>query len=185
MSARRSSFMFPSGSNAASQQGIALPYVTRYMATFGAVAIEGPKWSGKTWMGRNHANAMVRLDAPGEGEALRQLAHAAPETLLTSFDLPLLIDEWQEVPSLWDAVRHLVDSSHEPGRYLLTGSSTPRAVKPRHSGAGRFAKVRLHTLSSLESGASDGSCSLSALFEGATPIASLRSLDVQKAIQLA
>ena len=96
MSARRSSFMFPSGSNAASQQGIALPYVTRYMATFGAVAIEGPKWSGKTWMGRNHANAMVRLDAPGEGEALRQLAHAAPETLLTSFDLPLLIDEWQE-----------------------------------------------------------------------------------------
>ena len=56
-------------------------------------------------------------------------------------ETPHLIDEWQEIPSLWDAVRMEVDRSIDNGRFLLTGSSTPVKKGIMHSGAGRVGRI--------------------------------------------
>ena len=81
-------------------------------------------------------------------------------------DVPRLIDEWQEVESLWDAVRYEVDVRHQQGQFVLTGSSTPKRKGVMHSGAGRIAPIRMRTMSLWESGDSDGKVSLQALFAG-------------------
>ena len=59
-------------------------------------------------------------------------------------ETPRLIDEWQEVEAIWDAVRYAVDQRGERGRFILTGSSTPKKKENRvHSGAGRIGKLRM------------------------------------------
>jgi len=82
-------------------------------------------------------------------------------------ELPHVIDEWQDVPRIWDAVRRRVDETgNQCGQYLLTGSSTVDKSKIGHSGAGRIAKVHMRPMSLYESGTSDGRISLKDLFEG-------------------
>ena len=70
---------------------------------FGAVLIEGPKWCGKTWSSERQAKSVFYLASPENNFANRMLARLAPEEVLDG-DLPRLLDEWQEVPELWDAV---------------------------------------------------------------------------------
>ncbi len=79
---------------------------------------------------------------------------------------PRLIDEWQEVPTIWDAVRYIVDQRAEKGQFILTGSSTPKRKGILHSGAGRIGKLRMRTMSLYESGESSGAVSLEALCNG-------------------
>ena len=81
-------------------------------------------------------------------------------------DTPHLIDEWQEIPGIWDATRSMVDSSTENGRFILTGSSTPKTKGVMHSGAGRISTIRMRTMSLFESGDSDGRVSIRSLFSG-------------------
>lgn len=78
---------------------------------------------------------------------------------------PRLIDEWQEVPTIWDATRFEVDKSSKKGRLILTGSSTPVKDKIIHSGAGRIGSLKMRTMSSYEMGTSDGRVSLQSLFD--------------------
>ena len=73
---------------------------------------------------------------------------------------PRLIDECQEVPSIWDAVRYAVDRSGQKGQFCLTSSSTLKRSGIIHSGAGRIAKLKMRTMSLYESGASSGAVSL-------------------------
>ena len=80
--------------------------------------------------------------------------------------VPHLIDKWQEVPALWDAVRSDLDRSPGKGRYILTGSSTPKERKPLHSGTGRIKRLRMRTMSLYESGDSPGEVSLRSIIEG-------------------
>ncbi len=80
--------------------------------------------------------------------------------LLLDGEKPRLIDEWQEVPPIWDAIRFKVDESPEKGQFILTGSSTPQRKGVLHSGAGRIVKIRLRTMSLFECGASTGTISL-------------------------
>ena len=80
--------------------------------------------------------------------------------------MPRLIDEWQEVPALWDAVRYKVDQSSEKGQFILTGSATPNHKGILHSGAGRIAKLRMRPMSLYESGDSSGKVSLEKLCHG-------------------
>ena len=75
-------------------------------------------------------------------------------------DVPHLIDEWQEIPAIWDAVRFAVDESGETGRFLLTGSSTPQLKGVVHSGTGCIASLSMHPMSLFESGDSEGVVSL-------------------------
>ena len=91
---------------------------------FGAVCIEGPKWCGKTWTGLNHSNSVIYINDPSGNFQNRRLAEINPELVLKG-ENPRLIDEWQEVLQIWDAVRHKVDMISEKGNFILTGSATP------------------------------------------------------------
>ena len=113
--------------------------VETYLKTFGAVCIEGPKWCGKTWTSAYHSRSEFYLADPTGNFQNRKLAELDPSLVLEG-EAPRLLDEWQEVPSLWDAVRFAVDLSKEKGRFILTGSATPNQKGILHSGAGRIAE---------------------------------------------
>ena len=136
-----------------------------HLQAFGAVCIEGPKWCGKTWTAENSSNSKFMLGDPANNFQNRTLASLEPSAVLQG-EVPRLIDEWQEVPSLWDAVRYEVDIRHKQGQFILTGSSTPKRKGIMHSGAGRIAPLRMRTMSLWESGDSDGKVSLQSLFSG-------------------
>ena len=137
--------------------------ISEYLDIFGAVCIEGPKWCGKTWCGLNQANSVFYLSDPTDSFQNRRLAELDITSVLMG-DRPRLIDEWQEVPSIWDAVRFEVDKEGLKGRFILTGSSTPNHKGILHSGTGRFGRIKLNTMSLYETGDSNGSVSLIQLF---------------------
>jgi predicted AAA+ superfamily ATPase len=137
------------------------------LQAFGAVSVVGPKWCGKTWTCLNQAQSVFYLMDPAGAYANRQLAALDPDAALAGAP-PHLIDEWQEVVELWDAVRFRVDRGRARGLFLLTGSTKPASKQPLHSGAGRFADRRMRPMTLVESGDSDGSVSLGALAEGAS-----------------
>ena len=123
------------------------------LSAIGAVLIEGPKACGKTESAIKQATTTHRLDVDA---AARAAASVAPELLLDS-PTPVLLDEWQVVPTLWDHVRRAVDDqAPAKGLYILTGSATPRDDVNRHSGAGRIAIIQMRPMSLAESGHSTG-----------------------------
>lgn len=130
----------------------------------GAVLVRGAKWCGKTSTAERHAKSEVSLLDPRQGPRYRQLAATDPLALLTG-ETPLLIDEWQLAPELWDAVRYEVDRRHQRGLFILTGSAVPRDDLARHTGTGRIGRVTMRPMTLAESGDSSGTVSLSALFE--------------------
>lgn len=131
-----------------------------YLETFGAVCVEGPKWCGKTWSSERQAKSVFYLASPENNFGNRMLARLTPEEVLDG-EMPRLLDEWQEVPELWDAVRFMVDRRKgETGQFILTGSATPVRKGILHSGAGRIGRLRMHPMSLLESGDSTGKISL-------------------------
>lgn len=141
------------------------------LGSAGAIVIEGARASGKTMTALNAASSYVFLDAPES----RQLLAVAPRSLLDG-DAPRLLDEWQLAPELWNLVRRAVDASTEPGRFILTGSSVPADDLTRHTGAGRFLRLRQRTMSWWEkAGMPSGGVSLRALFEGQRPPADLEA----------
>lgn len=139
--------------------------VQRYLATFGAVCIEGPKWCGKTWISSHHANSEFFIADSSNNFQNRRLAETSPALVLEG-KTPRLIDEGQEVDGIWDAVRYAVDQRGEKGQFILTGSSTPQKKSRVHSGVGRIGKLRMRTMSLYESGESSGKISLEDLCEG-------------------
>lgn len=138
--------------------------IEEILLSSGAVCIQGPKWCGKTWTGINHANSSYFVGDPINSFSNRRVAIMDPFLTLNG-DVPHLIDEWQEVPQIWDAVRMEVDRRGSFGQFILTGSSTPNRKGTMHSGTGRISKVRMHTMSLYESGESDGSVSIKDLFD--------------------
>ena len=134
-----------------------------YLSVFGAVSIEGPKWCGKTWTSLRHSNSQVFMD----DNNVRELAELDVKSIFNkdSDRKPLLIDEWNLVPSIWDAVRRECDKTTEKGNFIITGSTTlPNKImkeKIHHSGAGRIGRLNMYTMSLYESGDSSGKASLS------------------------
>ena len=157
--------------------------IEEYLSIFGAVCIEGPKWCGKTWTSSYHSNSEIYLGDPSGNFQNRQLAELSPDLVLEG-EYPRLIDEWQEVPSLWDAVRHKVDQNTIKGQYILTGSATPNHKGILHSGAGRIAKLRMRPMSLYESGDSSGKVSLKALCNGEMKPVMTGEVDLKEIIQL-
>ncbi len=138
------------------------------LATFGAVLIRGPKWCGKTTTAAKHSGSNLMLTDPANNFAARTLANIEPSIALEG-DNPRLIDEWQEVPKLWDAVRFECDRRATAGLFILTGSATPNDKNaPMHSGAGRISRIDMGTMSLFELGVSSGKVSLAGLFKGRT-----------------
>jgi predicted AAA+ superfamily ATPase len=139
--------------------------VEKYLKIFGAICIEGPKWCGKTWTSSYHSKSEFLIGNPDNNFQNRSLAELSPSIVLEG-DTPRLLDEWKEVPSIWDAVRYIVDQRSEKGQFILTGSSTPKRKGIFHSGAGRIGKLRMRTMSLYESGDSSGKVSLSDVCQG-------------------
>ena len=133
------------------------------MRSAGAVLMEGPKACGKTSTAQRVAATLFRMDTD---DGARALVDTAPEVLLGA-QPPVLFDEWQVAPKLWNLVRHEVDDlGGAPGRFILTGSSTPVDDAKRHTGAGRYSMLRMRPMSLFETGASTGQVSLRKLFDG-------------------
>ena len=130
------------------------------MTQLAAIALEGPKGVGKTATAARRAATDRRLDDPAQ----LALVRADPRRLAAG-DPPVLIDEWQRLPSSWDVVRRAVDEDPSPGRFLLTGSATP-ASAPAHSGAGRIAMLRMRPMTLAERGVEAPTVSLAALLSG-------------------
>lgn len=132
----------------------------------GAVLIEGPKWCGKTTTAKQLAQSVLDL---GDSMVLmqsKQMMDLNPSILLDGAT-PRLIDEWQALPPIWDSIRSEVDRRALPSQFILTGSFVlPDARETVHSGTGRFAHVKMRTMSLYESGESTGSVSLRQLFAG-------------------
>ena len=139
--------------------------IETYLKISGAICIEGPKWCGKTWTSVFHSKSEFLVGDPYNAFSNRQLAELNPSLVLQG-ETPRLIDEWQEVPSLWDATRAEVDSRNKKGQIILTGSSTPKTKGILHSGAGRITRLRMNTMSLFESGDSTGAISLQDLCNG-------------------
>ncbi len=157
--------------------------IDEYLHTFGAICIEGPKWCGKTWTSTYHSSSKIFLGDPAGNFQNRKLAEMSPELVLDG-SFPRLIDEWQEVPPIWDAVRYKVDQNPQKGQYILTGSATPNHKGIMHSGAGRIAKIRMRPMSLFESGDSSGDVSLESLCHGKIKPAMTGEVDLKKLINM-
>lgn len=132
-------------------------------AALAAVAIDGAKAVGKTETARQRAATLIGLDDPG-----RRAVVAADIDAALDAPAPVLIDEWQHVPEVWDRVRRRVDAGAPPGSFLLTGSAGPRAA-PAHSGAGRIVRVRMRPLSLHERHPAGARIRLADLLAGGRP----------------
>ena len=150
----------------------------RRLAGTGAVLIEGPKWCGKTTTAAQHAGTIVYLDDPLHLEQNLSMADINPQAFMPGTP-PVLIDEWQLAPKLWDAVRFEVDRRGKPGQFILTGSAVPAATNNiHHSGTGRFAWLTMRPMSLVESGESSGTVSLSDLFTSQEDLSAVNDLSL-------
>lgn len=151
----------------------------------GAVLVEGPKWCGKTTTAKQRARSAVYLQDPRTRAQNLRLAELDPSKILEG-EAPRLVDEWQDAPSLWDAVRYEVDERDEFGQFILTGSSVPADFeKIAHTGTGRVARMRMRPMALAESRDSSACVSLAALFEGAAPVEGALSSDLEQLAFLA
>jgi len=152
--------------------------VERMLRIFGGVLITGPKWCGKSWTGVQHSRSSISI----QNEDAAEFARLNPKKTLNG-EQPRLIDEWQEVPKLWDYARGIIDSSVSKGKFIFTGSSMPADGATMHSGTGRFARLHMRTMSLFESGNSSGEVSLNDLFNGSKYESVHSSLDVPTAMR--
>ena len=134
------------------------------LESFGAVLIVGPKWCGKTTTAEQQAASVIKMQNPDEREGYLATARTKPSLLLKG-DNPRLIDEWQEAPVLWDAVRTAVDDRQEEGLFILTGSTSVDEKQIHHTGTGRISRLKMHPMSLYESNESNGQISLKSLFD--------------------
>lgn len=145
----------------------------------GAVLIEGPRASGKTETAMQVARSSVRLDRdPGVVDLLE-----IDPSLILEGAVPRLFDEWQVAPELWNVVRGEVDSRREKGQFILTGSTAPMADAVRHTGAGRFARVRMRPMTLPETSHSTNEISFADLVAGDAPRAADAGLEYRQLVE--
>jgi hypothetical protein len=146
----------------------------------GAVLIEGPKACGKTTTAEQQAKSVLYMDDPSKQTQYKQMAQTDISLLLRG-EAPRLIDEWQEVPHFWDAIRFEVDHRGSDGQFILTGSAVPADMSNiHHTGTGRYGWLTMRPMSLWESGDSNGSVSLGALFEGSDKIGATSELTLNQ-----
>lgn len=145
----------------------------------GAVLIEGPKWCGKTTTAEKQAKSILYMADPDNQNSYINMADLKIKLLLKG-DNPRLIDEWQIIPQIWDAIRFEVDHRGEEGQFILTGSAVPASTeKIHHTGTGRFAWITMRPMSLWESGESTGEVSLCKLFKEVSDIEGVNQLKLE------
>ena len=136
------------------------------LAGMGAALVQGPKWCGKTTTCEQLAKSFLYMNDPKRRSQYLQMAESDITELMAG-DRPRLIDEWQDAPQFWDAVRYYVDHEDGCGQFILTGSAVPPdGADISHTGTGRIAEITMRPMSLWESRESEGSVSLGALFDG-------------------
>lgn len=153
----------------------------RKLLSKGAVLIEGPKWCGKTTTAEQFASSKIMLSKPSTRDNFRQMLEIDSDAAL-DYPAPTLIDEWQTVPKLWDTVRYTVDFRKKFGQFILTGSAVPDKEAEKeieHSGAGRFAWLKMRPMSLFESGESNGKVSLTTLFNSSEVVLAKNNLSLR------
>ncbi|MCF0195894.1 MAG: ATP-binding protein, partial [Bacteroidaceae bacterium] len=154
--------------------------LTLKLEAMGAVLIEGAKYCGKTTMAAHQAKSELYMADPETKGQNMEMAKTSINRLLVG-DAPRLIDEWQVVPQLWDAVRGEVDKRGEDGQFILTGSAVPPEDSDiYHSGAGRIGWLKLRTMSLWESGESTGDISLGGLFKDTAEVDGASKIDIEQ-----
>jgi len=157
--------------------------IEEYLSVFGAVSIEGPKWCGKTWASLNHAKSVVLMD----NEEIQEKAKLSLDLILNE-ERPELVDEWNLIPEIWDAVRRKCDDTTSKGNYILTCSTKltdeEQKQKIHHSGAGRIGKIKMHTMSLYESGDSSGKASIQDMFDGTLENSLNDKISLEKLVNL-
>jgi len=149
------------------------------LETSGAVLLEGAKWCGKTLSSLQAAKSVVYMQDPDEGPGYLAMVDVKPSLLLEGKP-PLLLDEWQMAPVLWDAVRFAVDKRGAMGQFILTGSATPSDNVTAHTGTGRIARMIMRPMSLYESKESSGDVSLKDLFDGKNDIGAKSGLTIEQ-----
>ena len=134
------------------------------LEAFGAVLVEGPKWCGKTTTSQQIAKSVIKIQDTDMREEYKATAASKPSLLLQG-STPRLIDEWQDIPVIWDAVRTMVDERGLPGQFILTGSNAVDRTKILHSGNSRISRMVMLPMSLWESRESNGKISLRSLFD--------------------
>lgn len=146
------------------------------LEAMGAVIIEGPKACGKTTTAEQQAKSIIYMDDPSKQGQYKQMAQTNISFLLQG-ETPRLIDEWQEVPQFWDAIRFEVDHRDSDGQFILTGSAVPADTKDiHHTGTGRYGWLTMRPMSLWESGESSGDISLSSLFHSPETVKGINKL---------
>jgi len=149
------------------------------LAASGAVLIVGPKWCGKTRTAAEKANSILYMQDPDSLTENRMLADTLPSKLLEG-DTPRLLDEWQDAPVLWNAVRFTVDQRRKRGQFILTGSVVPPLAGNMHTGTGRISRMTMRTMSLYESNESTGEITLTDLFDEKTELNGKSRLSVEQ-----
>lgn len=130
-------------------------------AALPALAIDGLKGIGKTTTAEQRAARVFQLDS----HSVRESVAADPRRIAVG-QRPVLVDEWQRVPEVWDVVRRAVDADPAGGQFLLVGSATPEAGATAHTGAGRIGRLRMRPLTLSERQIADPTVSLQGLLSG-------------------
>lgn len=118
---------------------LADPLIAELLEELPAIAVVGPRASGKTTTAARYARSVVRLDRPAEALAVA----ADPDAALRRLPEPILLDEWQEVPSVLGAVKRACDAEPRPGRFILTGSVRAETQTQTWPGTGRVTRLTM------------------------------------------
>ena len=135
--------------------------IEKKLNSSGAIVVLGPKFCGKTTTCKLFSKSSIELI---DNEII-DIVLSDPKNALIG-DKPRLIDEWQNVPELWNYIRRQVDIDNKFSEFILTGSATPpNNQKIHHSGAGRITPINMRTMSLYETKDSSGIISLKELFD--------------------
>ncbi len=137
--------------------------IEKKMSYSGGVIIEGAKWVGKSTTAGIFSNTVIKLQDPVIKKQYQILATISKDEVLKG-EKPILFDEWQEVPEIWDFIRLDIDENNYKGAYLLTGSTKKQNITTSHTGTGRINSVYMRPMSLYETGESNGLISLKELF---------------------
>ncbi|MCL2521625.1 MAG: DUF4143 domain-containing protein [Erysipelotrichales bacterium] len=140
------------------------------LKTAGCVVVEGAKWCGKSTTAKRFAKTIVELQRPNTFKVYKLYSDNGDVALLQG-EKPLMFDEWQKIPDLWEYIRAEIDDLGGKGHFILTGSAKPVENEGRHTGIGRMKKLVMRPMSLFESEESIGSVSLKSLFSGDIQIA--------------
>ena len=119
--------------------------------TFKVVMVTGARQVGKSTMLKHLAENSGRVYVSMDDADLRELANRDPKLFFQIYKPPVLIDEVQKAPALFEEMKIICDSSDERGQFWLTGSQSRKLVKQAgDSLAGRICVLKMYSLSAKE-----------------------------------